>query len=119
AVATAGVVVLAAFVGMREVEERLRDRPAGARQNLPAEPDRARQAARLDEIGAQRRAGLEIRPFGLPLGRLIAVVALRRRCKRLRERIIECKASRGERAQPSAACGMKRHDGLLAYEPAP
>src|SRR5262249_42895105 len=75
--------------------------------------------ARLDEIGAQRRAGLEIRPFGLPHGRLIAVVALRRRCKRLRERIIERKAGRGKRAQHSAARGMKRHDGLLALRARP
>src|SRR5262249_47502320 len=119
AIAKAGVVVLAALVGMPEVEERLRDRPAGARQNLPAELNPARRAAKLDELGAQRRTGLEIRPLGLPHGRLIAVVALRRRCKRLRERVIEPKAGRGERAQHSAACGMKRHDGLLACEPTP
>src|SRR5262245_1557496 len=119
AIAKAGVVVLAALVGMPEVEERLRDRPAGAGQNLPAELDSPRRAVRLDEIGAQRRTGLEIRPLGLPHGRLIAVVACRRRCKRLRERVIERKAGRGERPQHSAACGMKRHDGLLACEPAP
>src|SRR5262245_22704991 len=119
AIAKAGVVVLAALVGMPEVEERLRDRPAGARQNLPAELNPARRAAMLDELGAQRRTGLEIRPLGLPHGRLIAVVALRRRCKRLRERIIERKSGRGERAQHSAARGMKLHDGLLVCEPAP
>src|SRR5215472_18423313 len=119
AIAKAGAVVLAALVGMPEVEERLRDGPAGTRQDLPAELDRPRRAVRLDEIGAQRRTGLEIRPLGLPHGRLIAVVALRRWCKRLRERVIERKAGRGERAQHSAACGMKRHDGLLACEPTP
>src|SRR5262245_63981436 len=119
AIAKAGAVVRAALVGMPEVEERLRDGPAGTRQDLPAELDRPRRAVRLDEIGAQRRTGLEIRPLGLPHGRLIAVVALRRWCKRLRERVIERKAGRGERAQHSAACGMKRHDGLLACEPAP
>src|SRR5262249_56942403 len=119
AVAKADVVVLAPFVGMPEVKQRLRDRPAGARQNLPAELNPARRAARLDEIGAQRRAGLEIRPFGLPHGRLIAVAALPPPCKRLRERIIECKSGRGERAQHSAARGVKRYDGLLACEPVP
>src|SRR5262249_61163237 len=63
AIGKAGVVVLAALVGMPEVEERLRDRPAGAGQNLPAELDSPRRAVRLDEIGAQRRTGLEIRPL--------------------------------------------------------
>src|SRR5215470_20063652 len=104
---------------MPEIEERARDRPAGARENLPAELNRPRRVVRLDEIGAQRRTGFEIRPLGLPRGRLIAVVACRRRCKRRRERIIERKSGRGERAQHSAACGMKRHDGLLACEPTP
>jgi len=31
----------------------------------------------------------------------------------------ECKSGRGESAQHPPACGMKRHDGLLACEPAP
>src|SRR5215472_9127624 len=54
AIPKAGIVVLATFVGMPEIEERLRDWPAGARENLPAELDRPRRAVRLDEIDAQR-----------------------------------------------------------------
>src|SRR5262249_38628612 len=72
-----------------------------------------------DEIGAQRRTGLEIWPIGLPQRRLIAVVTCRRRCKRRRERVVECQSGPGEGTQHPAACGMKRHDGLLACEPAP
>src|SRR5258708_16109912 len=106
---------------MPQIEERARDRPAGARQNPPAEFDPPRLAVRLDEIGALRRTGLEIRPLALPDGRHVAVVALRRRLKRLRESIIEHQAGRGERAcgEHSAACGMNRHYGLLACAPAP
>src|SRR5262249_33175534 len=60
AIAKAGIVVLATFVGMPEIEERLRDRPAGARENLPAELDQPCRAVRLDEISAQRRTGFAI-----------------------------------------------------------
>src|SRR5262249_13740027 len=105
--------------GRAEGKARRRARRARPGQTRPAELDSPRRAVRLDEIGAQRRTGLEIRPLGLPRGRLIAVVACRRRRKRLRERVIERKAGRGERAQHSAACGMKRHDGLPACEPTP
>src|SRR5262252_3126748 len=52
AIAKADVVIVAALVGMPEVEESARDRLAGARENLPAELDRPCCAVRLDEIGA-------------------------------------------------------------------
>src|SRR5262249_48705880 len=47
AIAKADVVIVAALVGMPEVEESARDRLAGARENLPAELDRPCCAVRL------------------------------------------------------------------------
>src|SRR6516164_3260157 len=62
AIAKAGVVVLAAIVGMPEVEERLRDGAAGARQNLPAELDPARRAAKLERSARSGELGLKYGP---------------------------------------------------------
>jgi len=121
AIAKSAGVVFAAIVGVPEIDERLRNRPARAGENLSAEFDQPRLAVRLDEIGAFGRTGFEKRPFALPHGRCVAVMALRRRCKRLRERIIDHKPRRGKRArgEQSAACGLKLHQDLLACGPAP
>src|SRR6266508_5297807 len=120
-IAKSAGVVFAALVGVPEIDERPRNRPAGAGENLSADFDQPRLAVRFDEIGAFGRTGFEIRPFALPHGRCVAVMALRRRCKRLRERINDHKPRRGERArgEQSAACRLKLHHGLLACGPAP
>src|SRR5215467_9526429 len=114
AIAKAGIVVFAALVGVPQVDERLRHRPAGAAEDLAIELDQPRLAGGVDEIGTLRRTRLEKRALGLADGRRIAVVALRRRLKRLRQSIVEHKVGRTERAcgEKSAACGMKRHRGL-------
>jgi hypothetical protein len=65
AIAESASVVLAALVGVPEIDERPRNRPAGAGENLSVEFDQPRLAARLDEIGALGRGGFEIWPFGL------------------------------------------------------
>src|SRR5262249_45755496 len=114
-IAKSAGVVFAALVGVPKIDERPRNRTAGASENLSAEFDQPRLAVWLDEIGAFGRGGFEKRPFALPHGRCVAVMALRRRCKRLRERIIDHKSRRGERAhgEQSAACRLKLHHGLL------
>src|ERR1700751_604079 len=111
-VKSAGV-VFAALVGVPEIDERPQNRTTGASENLSAEFDQPRLAVWLDEIGAFGRAGFEKRPFALPHGRCVAVMALQSRCKRLRERIIDHKSRRGERARggESAACWLKLHPG--------
>src|SRR5262245_6028922 len=116
---SAGVVV-AALVSVPQIDECPPNRPARAGENLSAEFDQPRLAVRLDEIGALGRTGFEKRPLALPHGRCVAVMALRRRCKRLRERIIDHEPRRGERArgEQSAACRLKLHHGLLACGPA-
>src|SRR5262249_51575796 len=52
AIAKSAIVVRAAVVGVPEIDERARNRPTGARKNLPTELHQSRLAVRLDEIGA-------------------------------------------------------------------
>src|SRR5262245_45198740 len=112
-------VVVAALISVPQIDERPRNWPARAGENLSAEFDQPRLAVRLNEIGALGRTGFEKRPFALPHGRCVAVMAYRRRCKRLPKRIIDHKTRRGERArgEQSAACRLKLHHGLLACSP--
>jgi len=119
AIAESAVVVLAALVGVPEIDQRLRQRPAGAGEDPPAQLDQPRVAVRLDQIGALRRTWLEIRPLGLPDGGRIVVVALRRRHQWCCESVIEHEPRRGERArgEQPAACRINRHDALLAHAP--
>src|SRR5262249_42594950 len=78
AIAEAGIVVFAALVGVPEIDQRPRHRPAGAREHHAAELDQPAAGAGLGEVGALGRARLEIGPVGLPDGRRVAVVTLRR-----------------------------------------
>src|SRR5262245_21234797 len=110
-IAKSASVVFAALVGVPEIDERARKRAAGASENLSAQFDQPRLAVRLDEIGAFGRTGFEIWSFGLPQGRCVAVMALRRRCKRLGDSIVEHNPHCGERArgEQTAACRLKLH----------
>ena len=72
------VVVLPVVVGVPEVEQRARERPAIVPEHAPGDLDARARHARLDERGALRRARLEEWPLGLGRRRLIVVAAVRR-----------------------------------------
>jgi hypothetical protein len=72
AIAKAAVVVLAVFVRVPEIEQRVRDRLASGRQDLPGQGQLRGLGLRLYQRNAPRRVRLEKRPFGLPRSQLAA-----------------------------------------------
>ena len=108
AAAEAAIVVIAFIIGVPQIDQRARYRPAVARQNKPRQYDRPPAKSGLAQVGALRRTRLVERPFGLRRGRLVAILALR--CRRqflLRQRGLgEAKRAGGKRRGP--ACRSRR-----------
>src|SRR6266436_7234557 len=91
------IVVLAAVIRVPQVDEGVRNRAAGAREHRAGEFDRPAGGARLAQVAALRRAGLEVWTFRLAPCRLVAIVTGRRRhevC--LSERLIEVDAGEAD-----------------------
>src|SRR5712691_11382327 len=107
AIAKARGVVFAALVRVPEIDERPFDRPARAREHEPADLDEPRAGVRLEEVGALRRARLEIGALALAHRRLVAVVALRCRRRALRDRQIRT-------GEPGARGGERMAQNLAA-----
>jgi hypothetical protein len=85
AIAEAGIVVFAVFIGMPYFDERSLNRTAQAGQDLTIEFHKSPLGLRLDEIGALRRIRFEIWPLRLSDSRFITIVTLRSRSSALRE----------------------------------
>src|SRR5262249_20608497 len=79
------VVVLAFFIGMPEIDHGSGKRAAASRQHKASKFDRTASSARLAQVTAFRRFGLEEWPLGLPNSWFIAVKTGRRGCEFLRQ----------------------------------